>query len=59
VEPVRRADLHDRFGREIEELALPKPGPGEELDREPGERVGMLTRGAQQLRRGGVIDESW
>ena len=57
VQPVRGADLHDRIDGQIEELALAKPGPGEELDREPGERVGVLARGAQQLRRGGVVDE--
>jgi len=59
VQPVRGADLHDRVDREIEELALAKPGPGEELDREPGERVRVLTRGAQQLRGRRVVDEPW
>jgi hypothetical protein len=44
---------------QIEELALAQSGPGEELDREPGERVGVLAGGAQQLRCGGVIDEPW
>ena len=57
VQPVRGADLHDRVDRQIEELAAPKPGAGEELDREPGERVGSLARGAQQLLRGAVVDE--
>ena len=57
VQPVRGADLHDRVDGQIEELALAKTGPGEELDREPGERVRVLTRGAQQLRGRGVVDE--
>ena len=42
---------------EIEELAFAESGAGEELDREAGERVGMLAGGAQQLRGRGVIDE--
>jgi hypothetical protein len=46
VQPVRGADLHDRVDSQIEELSLAKPGPGEKLDREPGERVRMLTRRA-------------
>ena len=57
VQPVRGADLHHRVDGEIEELALAQPGAGEELDREAGERVGVLAGGAQQLRRGGVVDE--
>ena len=57
VQPVRGADLHDRVDGQVEELALAKPGAGEELDREPGERVGMLAGGAQQLGGRGVIDE--
>ena len=57
VQPVRGADLHDRVDGQIEELALAQPGPGEELDRQPGERVGVLAGGAQQLRGGGVVDE--
>ena len=57
VQPVRRADLHDRIDGQIKELALAQPGPGEELDRQPGERVRVLARGAQQLRGRGVIDE--
>lgn len=58
MQPVRGADLHDRIDGQIEELALAKPGPGEELDRESGERVRVLTRGAQQLGGRGVVDES-
>ena len=57
VQPVRGADLHDRVDSEIKELALPQPGPGEELDRQASERVGVLARGAQQLRSGSVVDK--
>jgi hypothetical protein len=50
MQPVRGADLHHRIDREIEELALAKPGAGEELDRQPREsgagreRVGPARR---------------
>ena len=58
VQPVRGADLHDRVDGQIEELAFAQPGPGEELDRQPSERVGVLASGAQQLCGRGVVDEA-
>ena len=57
VQPVRRADLDHRIDLQVEELALAQPGAGEELDRQAGERVGVLARCAQQLGRRGVVDE--
>jgi hypothetical protein len=57
VQPVGRADLDHRIDGQIEELALAQPSAGEELDRQPGERVRVLAGGAQELRRRRVVDE--
>ena len=57
VQPVRGADLHDRVDLQVQELAAPQAGAGEELDRESRERIVGRARGLDQLLRGAVVDE--
>ena len=57
VQPVGRTDLHDGVGGQRQVLALAHTGSGEELDREPHERVVVGTGGLQQLGRRGVVEE--
>jgi hypothetical protein len=57
VQPVRGADLHDRVDLQVEKLAASQAGAGEELDREPRERVIARAGGLDQFLRGAVVDE--
>ena len=58
-QPVGGADLHDRVDGEGEQLAAADAGAGEQFDDQPGQRVGVGAGGAQQLGRGGVVEEPW
>ena len=56
-QPVGGADLDDGVGGEAEEFAFAHAGAGQDLDREPAERVGQLPGGGHELRGGGVVEE--
>ena len=58
-QPVGGADLHDGVDGEGEQLAAADAGAGEQFDDQPGQRIGVGAGGAQQLGRGGVVEEAW
>ncbi|MCX5261685.1 hypothetical protein OOK27_47420 [Streptomyces canus] len=58
TEPVGRADLHDRVDGEAEHLAAAPAGAGKDLDGQPGERIGILAGGGQQLGGRRVVEEA-
>ena len=59
VQPVGRANLDDGVDRQVQELALAKTGPSEELHRQADERVRVVAGRLQQLGCRGVIEETW
>ena len=59
AQPVGGSDLNDSVNGEVHEFAFAHPGPRENLDGKPDERVGIGPCGLEQFRRGGVIEESW
>jgi hypothetical protein len=58
VQPVRGADLHDGVDGEVQELALAQAGAGEELHRQPHERVRIVAGGLQQFGERAVVKKT-
>ncbi|MGW7367060.1 hypothetical protein ACWGI8_27405 [Streptomyces sp. NPDC054841] len=58
AEPVGGADLDDCVDGESEHLAATHSGAGEDLDRQPDERIGIAPGGCQQLGGRGVVEET-
>ena len=56
-QPVGGSDLDDRVNGQGEQFAAAHAGARQELDDQPGQRVGVGAGGAQQFRRGGVVEE--
>ena len=57
-QPVGGADLHDRVDGQFEQFAAADAGAGEQFDDQPGQRIRVGAGGAQQLGRGGVVEEA-
>ncbi len=57
-QPVGGADLHDGVDGERHQFALAQSGACEQLDGQAGEGVRVGSGRAQQLGRGGVIEEA-
>ena len=57
-QPVGGADLHDRVDGEAEQFAAADAGAGEQFDDQAGQRIRVSAGGAQQLGRGGVVEEA-
>ena len=55
--PERGADLHDGFDGESDQFAETVAGAGENLDTEPGERVGFGSGRSAELGCCGVVEE--
>src|ERR1700729_655486 len=59
AEPERRPDLHDSIDSQVQELAFPQAGAGQELHCQANEGILVTASGTQQLRCCRVVEEAW
>ena len=60
AQPVGGPDLDDGVdGERSSSSLLPDPGAGQQFDDQPGQRVRVGARGAQQLGGRGVVEKPW
>src|SRR6516225_6836774 len=56
--PVGRTDLHDGVDGQVDELAAPQAGAGQQLDTQPYKWIGVFPCGAEEFGGGRIVKEA-